>query len=119
MEEKKMVLTDIINIGAGAYKGWLNAGGQPVDYTHLMYILGSTSLLSGLGESLRVNILKNSSGLEYIHTYHGECLLKGEEITPAKEGIKKGLRKIPLGMIEMAAGFMMGYYSHMALKLFS
>lgn len=105
-----MVLTDIANIAAGAYKGWLNAGGQDVDPTYLLYVLGSTSLLSGLWKSLSLSIMINDDGR--LGFSHGMvCLENGKVGAPLEDGVKRGLLKVPIGAIEIVAGYALGYFA--------
>jgi hypothetical protein len=49
-----MVILDLTNIVAGAYKGFMNAAGKDVDPTYLAYVLGSTSALFGLSKYIVV-----------------------------------------------------------------
>lgn len=41
----KIIIDDLANLGAGVYKGWMNASGIDVDPMYMAYVLGSTSLI--------------------------------------------------------------------------
>ena len=88
-----MVLPDIANIVAGAYKGYMNAAGQDVDPIYLAYVLGGSSLFTGVAKGIKT---------------HKE----GRWKSPAAEGTKYGLISIPLGALEIAVGYGLGYVAH-------
>ena len=88
-----MVLPDIANIVAGSYKGYMNATGQDVDPTYLAYVLGSCSLIAGVAKGVKTH-------------------KKGRRGSPVAEGIKHGLIFIPVGALEIAVGYGLGYVAH-------
>src|SRR3989344_109705 len=88
----KMVLPDIANLVAGAYKGYMNAAGQDVDPTYLAYVLASSSTLGGLSEYFKTR----RENRDPIHALASRIVseVMGEEPkdkSPAVEGVKTGL----------------------------
>jgi hypothetical protein len=108
----KMVLPDIANIVAGAYKGWMNADGQDVDATYLAYVLASTSVLAGISQYFKAKKHVRSG----THAFEALTGRQPRENSPAAEGVKRGLICIPIGAAQIAVGYGLGYAAYKILK---
>ena len=105
-----MVLPDIANLVAGAYKGYMNAAGQEVDSTYLAYVLASTSTLAGVARYFKTR-RENSDPIHSIASKMASSMMgrKHKDESPAAEGVKHGLINIPVGALEIAVGYGLGY----------
>ncbi len=110
-----MVLSDLVNIAAGAYKGYMNAIGQEVDSTYLAVVLASTSTLSGIFKGIQVEMKKRKKPtIEEVILSARRYLPKEKD--SVSEGIKHGLIAIPCGALEIALGYGLGWVASKIIK---
>ncbi len=128
------------NIIAGAYKGFMNATGQDVDSTYLLYVGGGTAALKGSINAVLIksyNFLTEEERVEKCREIFREEI--GDMVSPEQlellvlkfmkedearflgkdavwEGTKTFAKSLPAAGVEMIVGYALGY---VAGKVFS
>ena len=122
-----MTLIDYANIGAGVYKGYMNAAGVDVDPAYLGYLVAGSSAISGVYRAIgatRHNVLitgRKGNKLDDILHNSATKFALGEnefmgEAKPAVEGAKAaGLRAV-ISAVEIAVGYGIGYAAQKILN---
>lgn len=107
---QRMVLWDLVNIGAGAYKGYVNASGVHVNPNMIWQTVGTTSAVAGLAKYLSCRGQENYN-LENLQSamFWGMFGMNPKLTSPIGRGIKRGLAYIPIGAIEFGIGYATGY----------
>jgi hypothetical protein len=112
-----MVLSGLANFVAGAYKGYMNAEGQDVDSTYLAYVLAGTSAARGIG---KFNTTRKENADPYDRLINSIVSMgtgrKYEEKNPATEGALGVTVGVPVGAIEIALGYGLGYIANKIIK---
>ncbi len=108
---RNLYLTDLANIGAGAYKGWFNAQGMEVDSSYLGYIWASTTSLNMLGKNLEVRRENNDPIRKMATTLTAAAF--GKEAPPEKKPSVETLKMAGIGgvvnAVEIGIGYGLGY----------
>lgn len=111
------ILFDLAMLGAGAYKGWNDATGNPTDGFYLTYFVAGRSALAGLGQAGQVysanhrtkeeELQEALDGLKSaaIGTHHED--LKGK--SALREGVKNGGITAVISGLEIAVGYGVGW----------
>ncbi len=128
LEERKMAAIDIVNVGAGLYKGYMNAVGVEVDPIYLAYSITGSSALSGIYktvEAARYNARlmgKKGNWLDDILRSNtvrfalGENEFGFDERNPPVEGVKAAGFRAIVSALEITVGYGIGW---VALKITS
>lgn len=86
--------------------GYMNSAGQGADPAYLAYILGSTSIFEGIGEGIKTEKdIRN-----------GTCTYKTQ--SSVLHGVARAAVCLPIGALEIAAGYIAGYTTGCAQKIF-
>lgn len=112
----------IANIAAGAYKGYMNAAGQPVSPEYLAYVLASTSTFRGLAHFLKTRSFNRDPEIQgALILANAMASLHGlpdvyKEKKPAVEGVKAGAMGTIFGGLEIMIGYGLGWAAQKVLS---
>ncbi|MCA9477631.1 MAG: hypothetical protein KC535_00605 [Nanoarchaeota archaeon] len=125
-----MVLIDLVNIAAGAYKGYLNASGVEVDPSFLPLVVGSSTavttlygfvahprhkrLVQGYGQESIDKVLDNpvtTFALDNVRQYNAQ-----DEPNTTKASLKRGTGRAIMSTIEVGVGYSLGYFAQKILN---
>ena len=111
-----MVL-DLVNLTAGAYKGYMNAGGNEVGSEYLVATVAVTSLLKGVQSYFNCVKMDNDPKMEFAIRLREKRTGNKVELPSAKmSGVQKGVRSVPIGAFEVMVGFGVGYLAYKVMN---
>jgi hypothetical protein len=109
-----MIYTDLANVTAGFYKGYMDATGNDPSSTSLAIVLATTSSIEGIIKFLSV---KEDNKNKLRKTIRKTIDSKYKQKSPVVEGIKCGLIGAPIfGALEIALGYGAGFAIHKVIS---
>ena len=112
-----MVILDLINFGAGAYKGYMNAGGNEVGSEYLVATVALTSMLKGVRTYFHVKQMDDSPRMQAaIELREKRTGKKVEFPSPQRTAIQKGGISLPISALEVMVGYGIGYAAYKVMN---
>jgi len=112
-----MLLSDLACVVTGACKGFKDASGIEFNTLYLLPVLAGSAVLTGIFSGVRHK--KNIAEKEQDPSVHEGVVKYEKSLSPIDKGTRVAALQIPLGALEMGAGYFIGRGVYEAINIFS